>query len=585
MKKIFKKLLAFSIIASTLITCSACVDNKPDDGGEQTGGVGNVLMGGERPNYDEMFDYESGYIKPDFDPNKVVTLTIDADSPVKFKDGTKTISRKVNTKLTIDDFDLSGVSSSRTFMGLSTKDNRGYFINANDLENYAVPYNDSTILPYFDVEEGYDWVNVGSGTGNKYNGASLSGSFKTSSSLSYIDDSVIKGGTDSAPQRGGIISETGSITIDSAFRLDSTYTVVANTVYEFKYNFSNMGDNPVSFNLYQVSSGSEYGSGSLAYTSRYRIDVDLEPGESASYKGQYKLGSNGNFLTYMVADSSMRDIRLGISMSAKATTLTEPDNPAVITTSTLSLSEDSGMTFAGGSTSVKLNENDALPKVNYTITDPNIELAGWYNVDNPAQIWSELSYELRDVAAKGVAVEKFAMPSRNTTIAPFFANKTTRQLIAGSRSGIDYNGTGTTVTRTTTTITTAIGKQVGTEFTIKSPAYDGTGSPALGTFRFVTSCAESATASGALKAGTHTFNFTFVNLGEETIKFSAHQVVSYANVIEGVESGVIELKSGESWSGSMTVTLTGANNNALTIIRLLQAQTNAKLGVVMTKNP
>lgn len=585
MKKILKMITSFSLALAVIFSCNACFASAtPGGGGGNGGGTGNVVIGGGRPNYDDMFDYDSGYVQPDLDPNKMITLTMDPNSPIKFAGGSDTLVIKTRSKLEQGNFDVSKLADPTTFLGIAEKNEKGEFTKARDFENYSVPYNDVTVLPYFKDPEGYSHINLGSGTGDKFNAASTSGSFKTSGTLKFIENAIVSGGEGYMPVKGGIISETSKVTMDSAFRIDSSFTVVKDTVYEFVYNFCNLSDKSVYFNLYQVSGGTDS-------SNRYRIDVDLKPGQSATYIGQYKLGANGNFLTYMVADDDMDNVKLAISAAVKATELKEPETINKLGKNTLTLAPGFGLTFEDGTTEKEVLENDPLPVIKGGKASEGYVIGGWYNFLRPNQFWNATPYELRDkgTGTTGVSVSPFKMPIRRTTIAPFYTKADLRPLIAASGNGIDNAGADCIAKRSTVMFDTDIGKQLGAVIDFSTPAFDGT--PATGSkkgmFRLSTNCAqESKPASpGVLPAGTHRFYFTFINMGEQDLKFIAHQVISMTNLIPGADTGEITLKPGESWTGSIEVTLTAINNNALTIIKVLEDVTDAKLGILMWKSP
>lgn len=251
---------------------------------------------------------------------------------------------------------------------------------------------------------------------------------------------------------------------------------------------------------------------------------------------------------------------------------------------TLKLLAGSKVTFADGSKAAQIKAGSNLPVV--VSTYQGVDIAGWYNVDKTSDYWRNIAV-LRDkhptvATQNGVAVPAFVMPKSDLTIAPFFVEQGKRPLIAAS-SHYDNVSTGVTYLRAGTRLfETDIGMQIGTEINYDGPESTGNN----GRFRFLTSCASvnSVGEPGLILAGSHTFYFWFKNLGEETLKFQAYQVSSGTTLIDGANTDVITLTPGQSIKASITVEL-AQNHNVMTFIYLRQAQTNAKLGIVMSKNP
>lgn len=251
---------------------------------------------------------------------------------------------------------------------------------------------------------------------------------------------------------------------------------------------------------------------------------------------------------------------------------------------TLTLSADAGVTFADGSKAVDIKAGGEMPAV--VNNNQGVDIAGWYNVNKTSEFWKHVPV-LRDkhevVATKnGVPVLSFAMPKSDTTIAPFFVEEGKRPLIAAS-SHYENVSTGVSYLRAGTRLfDTDIGKQIGAEIHYSGPVSTGT---TTGRFKFLTACARDnlPEEQGLITAGTHTFYFWFTNLGQETLKFQAYQISKDAVLITGANTDVITLEPGESAKASITVEVI-QNNNAMTLIYLRQAQTDAKLGIVMSKN-
>ena len=577
MKKIMSTLMCCCLAVCLAFLATGCDGTTDDGGSDDPGGVGNVMQGGERPNYDEMFDFESGYTPPDpRDPNKMVTLRMDERSPVTFAGGERSVSVKYNTVLSAEDFELTGVAEGRELQGLSDLNAKGEYNFARDLETFRVPYDDTTILPYFSAPVGYEQLNVGST--RTFNFDSIkSGSFKKNGTIKHSANVIVAGGEGSYPELGVAITETSRIEFDSAFRTDTAYPVTGDTVYAFKYNFENMGTETIHLNAYQINGSGEHTS---SYKNRYRINIDLEPGESMSADYQFKPGGNGNnnALTYVVSNDDMDNMILGMSMSAAVTELKEPETVNPTTEYTLTLGGE-GVTFADGTKAVQLLERDTLPAV--TNNNGYADIIGWYDVNDPSNVWNNSSFELRDKkdnAAGSAPVPRFTMPAENMTIAPLLSKRETRALIPASAAlectdGVSCERAGTKIFNTVAD--NGIAASVGAEF-----AYRG---KAGGSFTLATSCASAIGSDSALKNTEHTFDYIFKNTGSETVTFAAYQVNADAVRIDGASTGEITLAAGESRAVSVAAALY-ASADAYTVIELGKDQADAKLGIVTAKN-
>lgn len=190
---------------------------------------------------------------------------------------------------------------------------------------------DITIAPYWQSVPGYEYVAIGSGANYGYNtdqvpgeivkhltaagGASAKYTGPTTSKNTVVP---VKGGNDCSVA-GIRLSDTAPVYAGSAIRFDSKYEVSNNTVAEFNYSVENKGSTPIKLSVYQISASAEYkaSSGYYAYESRYRVEFELDPGESATDIGQYLLGQNGNVLTYIVFEKDVPSFDIGFAASIK----------------------------------------------------------------------------------------------------------------------------------------------------------------------------------------------------------------------------------------------------------------------------
>ncbi len=346
-----------------------------------------------RPNFDDMFDYGSGY-KPTtpVDPNTKFTVSIAGAGPVSFTDGSKVKEFSAGETLTKSNFDLSKLGDARAFKGFVLVNEDGSTGSAVDLDSSIRVMQNLTVAPYFDVESGFTAMSLGSGKNTKYNTDQVPGDFTAHTEeegvVSIKSNQVVQGGENGYGELGTLIKDSKLIRAGSAIRFDTKYdsALTADTVVEFAYNFENKGKDPIHVSVYNISASAEYkkASGYYAYESRYRIDVDLEPGESMSAKAQYLLGANGNALTYIVYDRDANTTELGVSLSYKIVEgAAAPTNPtqdsydkANAIAVTLKLPENFTVAEAPASTQV-VGKKFILPAVEDINNTTGKKFTGW----------------------------------------------------------------------------------------------------------------------------------------------------------------------------------------------------------------
>ena len=375
-----------------------------------------------RPNYEDIFDYDSDYEpEPLPDQDAEFVLSFREDSPVRFADGSLQKSIKVNSSVTIEDFDLSQVTEGKTLGGFAVVGADGSIGQPIDIESFAMPRENTTIVPYF-VMEGYTHLTYSSGSSNHaFNSDGVPGGF-TSSGAS-IEHGLLVEGEGGYYYDGSVITKTNRVDEAVAFRTDTNASGIISQggIYEVYVTYSNLGDTAIHLNAYQINASSEYKNGNYAYESRYRVDIDLEPGESMEVAAQYNFAnSNNNILNYFVADQTMENgFVMGTSISLRARTdLTEvetvsdpeerpttPIYPSVIT-----MREDSPLKFADGQTTI---EKDSGSK--FTLED--FENNGVYNDRTVGGIGfvnpnGTLSYSH--------SLDEYTVGSDDMTIVPYF---------------------------------------------------------------------------------------------------------------------------------------------------------------------
>ena len=572
-----RKIMIPVICCLLAIVClsAACDPNTAGSSGSNdlSAATGNVLFGGDRPNYDDIFDYDADYIwSGSMDPDKVVKLTMDPSSPVKFAGGETTLSVKNGLPLTADDFDLSGLPENMEVAAIAEAEANGSFERAQKLQSYRVPYEDTTIMACVGGK-GYSVLDLGSGIqgGINHDVDQVPGSITQNKTIRLEQNKLIKNERGDF-ELGAVISEPNAITADSAFRIDSSFDVEANVVYEFRYVFENRGTEEIHLQGYQIGGGVEYRGGASAYKDRYRIDIELQAGESLTAIGQYKLSGNKNFLSYFVASESMRNgMKLGLSASVKKTALTEPETVNIVQKYDLTLAEGKDVTFADGKLTAEVNDGASFPVV--VNKNESVEIVGWYDVKNPSTVWESGAFELRGPSAALTGATRFnafTMPTRDLTVAPIVAPTGYRPLIAASDSVTTYDGQAVAKRTGMQIFETDIGEQIGGLIDLSGT----TGQY----FRFVTSCS-------SLPAGDHTFRYIFFNLGETEISFKAHQVNTGVDTSTGKAlngGNVISIAPGQSVAVTVEDVSLTSNQNVMTFLSLADDCAAGKLGVVMS---
>ncbi len=524
-----------------------------------------------RPDYGEIFDYDSEYVPSDPpDVNKDITLTLDSRSPVKFKNGSNTLVKKPTEYLTEDDFDLDGITGGRKLAGIANVTEEGIGSGV-ALESYTVPFENATILPYFSAAEGFTSIDIASGSYNhNINTDGLGWSGITAERTTITRNVVVPGGSDNYPAIGATIDISGTVDAGDAFRIDNDAADVnvndeeneTFAVYEFNYNFYNFGESDLHLEYYQISNSSEYKNGSTDYENHYRIDVILKPGEGFSTMGQYKLKDNNNFLTYVVVDRTVEDFNLGLAIEAKKTDLEEPstispEKPKEYAPINLNLPD--GITLKDDSYGQGVIGEPIIPPTDEQLNNTTGRtIEGWY-IDGDEH----------------TIIENTRLPEGGVTIAPYFAPLEGQQLVPGDSKSYhadyyynlddeaaaeedeDYYKDETTIKTKLHFINNEKGVIVSkTDGFIKNDF-----------FRLLTYCGESKTNQGIIANNKYRFTYNFTNQGSETIKFHVIQIQKQTAITEeegAVISETITLEPQQSKQIVLEIVLTNDNSNAMT---------------------
>ena len=186
-----------------------------------------------------------------------------------------------------------------------------------------------TIAPYWQTVGDYEYLAIGTGR-NKPNPAYTPGGLFAddgSGTAEYLGMTNVDGstamlvnGVNGYTYLGSIVSSDRPVIAGSAMRFDSKYKERSpeNGIIEFCFNLINSGETNLKLSIYQINGAADHtASGQYGYESRYRIEVNLAPGESMSKTGQYLLNSNNNAITYIVFEKDAESFEFGFSIGYK----------------------------------------------------------------------------------------------------------------------------------------------------------------------------------------------------------------------------------------------------------------------------
>lgn len=196
-------------------------------------------------------------------------------------------------------------------------------------ENTIILDTELTIAPYWQQANGYEYVAIGSGANSGYNSDETYGSVgyhlgahdnTATGSVKYSTGHIVSGGESGQAAQGVTLSDSLPVKAGSIIRFDSKRTAGAGK-YEFSYAFENRGNSDLKLSVYQINASSEYRGLKFAYeNSRYRVEINLKPGESITKLGQYDLSSNGNWLTIIVIEQDVESFEFGVAIGYKSIT-------------------------------------------------------------------------------------------------------------------------------------------------------------------------------------------------------------------------------------------------------------------------
>ena len=527
----------------------------------------------DRPDYEGDFGYETGYepiVPPP--PDKEIVLTLDESSPITFADGSNSLSININSALTADDFDLSGLSETETLGGFAMKSEDGTYGAASDINAFSIPWEDATIKPYF-VTADYSYLRLEA----RINTDGIAVSPMRQPTL--VTGTVVNG--EEYARKGIDIVTTGKTDIGSALRFDAPYDIpetTSGTVYEYICNFENKGQYDLHLDGYIINMSSEYKNGSFAYESRYRMDIDLAPGESATFNPQYSLMKNTNMLVYFVADRTMKDVNFGAAIYVKERAdLSEPSvstEPEEAATTNVTLDLPEGITVSDAYSGTQTAGSVLVVPTEEQITNNSGKtIGGWYY---------ENLFGLTFIGENTVA------PDGDITLSPYFAPETGTAMTLGSGATSnlpDFYGKLADIIPEDLMESPDYGN-IGEVFTNNGVVIDGergslitkAGELAVDDiFRFKTS----ATIELNHK---YRYTFRFYNSGDSDVSFELYQLQGQLlyRPEDYAVSKAVTVKKGENTTVTLEITMNGNNGNSLTLFRMTEAASDISLGVLMT---
>lgn len=190
-----------------------------------------------RPDYDGMFDYGSGYTPSDPSVAEQVTVTMEEGSLVTFAGGAASLQVKKGDAIPPDAFDTSAVADVRELAGFAATDADGK-VTMTSIDDCRI-WSDSTLTPYFSAEAGFAALpDLGSGKIGYFNYDGMPGSFAETKTMRRVTNELVRGGAGGYAEIGCLLDYTGSIVRGSAFRLDTKHTVPEG-VWEVAYTVAN----------------------------------------------------------------------------------------------------------------------------------------------------------------------------------------------------------------------------------------------------------------------------------------------------------------------------------------------------------
>ena len=429
-------------------------------------------------------------------------------------------------------------------------------------------------------DQGYTVIGLASGkTGNligKFNDDTLPGGL-ISSDVALAKDQTLEG----HPDKGTRVTVDQYLYDGTLLRFDtprSAEDASVEGVIEFKYVVTNYSEDEVlKLDTYQISASSEYKNGynGFGYEDRYRIDMDLQPGETKEFVGQYDVDKNGNWLTIMVVDEDISKVDFGVSMGFKQVESIDPaysnqeketEEEVTVTfdlPGSITISEDYDFTQTVG-------RLIAAPTAEQIINNSAVDIVSWYDVDTGAEIGTAIAHN-------------------DVTLAPIFDKSDRISSFGSAKTGMpDYYGTVTdgVFTSFTDEEETAFAENLSSttilthgEY-VNEITYDGT-IEADTALRYLTGVSKlNADDTNGVMPGSYRVDLTLTNLGDDVVALRLYQIISKTNLSgNGTDSQDVYIEPNTTKNVSLYITLTNGNNNIMTFLHFLNNVTNLDLAI------
>ena len=444
MKSKFIKTLFLGCALAGCAFAAACADKEDDeifvpDPGVDDNYVPSINDAYEpnRPDYDSDFDFDSGYQPAP--PATEYTVEIVNSPYVSFADGSATQTLSTGEGLTLDSFKIDKAvdDAGRTLAGFGVLDENGKVTSKVAFGETAISFGeDVKITPYFSMPEEYTPLTLGSGANSKYNSDGVPGDFAAHANgkaptytgrVEVSEGLIVGGGKDGFAVGNGLaVYDPDPITAGSAIRFDTSYGFnITEGVYEFIYNVENRSSEVISLSIYNISASAEYKKAQnfYAYEDRYRMAVDLEPGESTIVSGQYALGSNGNALTYIIVENDISTLDLSMSLAYRQVEAEAPVNPEPepfnnYTKVTLDLPEN--FTVSGYEEDQRAGRRLVVPSSDQITNNTGSGFIGWKLIRNDNGVETTLT----DAMLSADTINAVRVPLNGGKLVPVLAEST-----------------------------------------------------------------------------------------------------------------------------------------------------------------
>ena len=430
-------------------------------------------------------------------------------------------------------------------------------------------------------DQGYTVIGLASGkTGNyggKFNEDLLPGGLQDTEVTLAKEQTL-----EEHPDLGTRVTVNKTLYDGTLLRFDtprSAEDATAEAVFEFKYVVTNYSEDEVlKLDTYQINASSEYKS-SFAYEDRYRIDMDLQPGETKEFVGQYEIGTNNNWLTIMVIDEDSTKVDFGVSMGYKkidaideAYTGQAKETEAE---ATISYKLPAGITLSGDYAKTQTDGRLIVAPTAKQITNNTpFDIVSWYDVDTGVEIGKAIGHENVTIAPmfdKSDRINFFGRSNNDTQLGlPDYIGSVTD----GKFDSFNSDDEAAFREKLSTSSIIANGEEA------NEIKYDGVVA-ADTALRYLTKVnkANEDDKNGVMP-GSYRVDFTLTNFGEDVLSLRLYQILSSTTLFEaGTDSQDVVIEPNTTKNVSLYITLKSGNNNLITFIHFLNDVTNLDLAV------